>query len=177
MKGQNPKVISEDYTQISFSARVPGASKNLHQRRTMYNRCLTKQIYGLALFLGASTRQPFSSRLLGKGARQLLICDFNLGMLGCALLHRWHRNSIDNKLSSSFNVALPWLMISSSTSTELQKNAVLKEFQCFLFLRCLELKSWLITCRCSWRIDGACKKRVPNDLRKPTFFKFHQICL
>lgn len=106
----------------------------------------------------ANNRRPFWSREAGKGARQLPMCDLRRGMFGCALLHRWQRNSID-KMSSSFNVARPNLSISSITSTESRKKALLKEFQCFLFLRCFESKSWLITWRCNCRIDGACKKR------------------
>lgn len=87
------------------------------------------------------------------------MCNFNLGMVGWALLHRLHRNSIDIRLSSSFSIAFPSLLSSSSTSTESRKKAVLKEFQCFLFFKCAELKSWLITCRCSCRIDGSWNRR------------------
>lgn len=123
-------------------------------------RCWRKvyQTYWLGSSLSeANNRRSFWSRGAGKGARQLLICNLSRGMLGCALLHLWQRNSID-KMSSSFNVARANLSISSITSTELRKKAVLKEFQCFLFLRYFELKSWLITWRCNCRIDGTCKK-------------------
>lgn len=109
-------------------------------------------------FFGASTRRPFWSRGAGKGAWHWAIWDLRRGMLGCALRHRWQRNSIVKSLSSS-KVTCPCLSISSITSTESRKKGELKEFQCFLFLRCSELKSWLITWRCNCRIDGHCNKR------------------
>lgn len=113
---------------------------------------------------GASTRRPLWSKAGGKGARQLLICDFSRGMLGCALLHRWQRNSIDIWLSSSLSVAFPLLLTSSIASTESKKKAVLNVFQCFLFFKCFESKSWLITCRWSCRIDGACIEERQSEM-------------
>uniref|UniRef100_A0A7C9AMT9 Uncharacterized protein n=1 Tax=Opuntia streptacantha TaxID=393608 RepID=A0A7C9AMT9_OPUST len=98
-------------------------------------------------------RRPFSRSEAGKGALQALMCNFKRGMLGCALLHRWHRNSFNRRLSS-FMDALPHLSNSSITSTESRKNSVLKEFQCFLCFNCCESKSWLITWRCNCLIDG-----------------------
>lgn len=102
----------------------------------------------------AKTSLPCWRSEEGKEALQLAIWDLSLGIFGCALLQRWQRNSIDNSFSSSFNVAFPIFSISSITSAESRKNTVLNEFQCFLFLKCKELKSWLITWRCSCRIDG-----------------------
>lgn len=111
--------------------------------------------YGsLPALLGAHTK-PFLSKLAGNGALHLLMWDFNLGKLGWALLHRWHRNSFDNSFSSSFSIASPWLLTSSITSTESRKKAVLKEFQCFLCFKYVESKSWLMTCRWSRLIDGS----------------------
>lgn len=96
------------------------------------------------------TRRPFCSRAAGNMARQELICDLMRGMLGCAL---WHLNSIDRKLSSLFDMTLPYSLISCITFTGSQKNGALNAFQCFLFLRCFESKSWLC------HIQGAYKKR------------------
>ena len=83
-------------------------------------------------------------------------------MFGCALLHLWQRNSIESRLLPSFIMAFPFLFTSSMTSTESRKKAVLNEFQCFLFLRWTELKSWLITWRWSCLIEGACKIKHVN---------------
>ena len=117
--------------------------------------------YGTVLeLLAAVTRRPFWSRVFGKEAWHLLMCNFNLGMVGWALLHRLHRNSIDIRFSSSFSIAFPSLLTSSSTSTESRKKQVLKEFQCFLFFKCAELKSWLTTCRWSCRIEGSWKRNA-----------------
>lgn len=135
------------------------------QMANQHHLCYDTFLYELtAALLGAVTRRPFSTRLAGNGAWQLVMCDFKRGILGCALLHRWQRNSIDNTLSSSSSLAFPQPLISSITSTESRKKAVVNEFQCFLFFRCFELKSWLITCRWSCRIDGVCIKDVRKGI-------------
>lgn len=154
----------------SFAAEMRSWStpRFLFMHDLWIRRCYSNYVFG------ASTKWPFSRRAWGKGAWQMLICDFSLGILGCALLHRWHRNSIDNWESSSFIVAFPWFLISSITSTESRKKAVLKEFQCFLFLRWLELKSWLMTCKCNCLIEGACKEgQFKHVNKKPSFFTLH----
>jgi hypothetical protein len=61
-------------------------------------------------------------------------------------------------LSSLLVVDDPCCSISSMTSTESRKNEVVKEFQCLLFLKLGELKSWLMMWRCNCLIDGTCKK-------------------
>ena len=102
----------------------------------------------------ADTSRPLWRRWVGRGALQLAMWDFSLGILGCALRHLWQRNSIFSKLSSSITVATPCFSISLIASAESRKNKVLKEFQCFLFFKCAESKSWLMTWRCSCCIDG-----------------------
>jgi len=100
----------------------------------------------------------FCRRCEGKEDLQFAMWDFSFGMLGCALLHLWHRSSIASIFSSLLAVADPCCSISSMTSTESRKNGVVKEFQCFLFFKLVESKSWLIMWRCSCRIDGTCKR-------------------
>lgn len=85
--------------------------------------------------------------------------DFSFGMFGWALLHLWHRSSIASTFSSLLVVVDPFCSISSITSTESRKNDVVKEFQCFLFFKLAELKSWLMMWRCNCRIDGTCNKK------------------
>lgn len=165
--------ILKNHTKHLIAIPVSPITKHL---LFIYNKIWTRyngwwHTYASMLTLhGVSTRRPFWSRVLGKEARQFVTCDFNRGMLGWALLHRWHRNSMDNMLSSSFRIAFPLLLTSSITSTESRKKAVLKEFQCFLFFKCVESKSWLITCRCSCRIDGSCKRKHPKVLIRQSRF-------
>lgn len=131
-------------------------SENIQPKDLAFIVGLFLSYLGLVSFC-PETKRPFWWRWGGKGALQLIKCDFRRGMLGWALLHLWQRNSMDNSFSSSFRVAFPKLPTSSITSTESRKYSVLKVFQCFLFFRCFESKSWLITCRCSCLIDGICK--------------------
>lgn len=122
-----------------------------HSEKTNYNTLTV--ISELPALAGAWMRRPLSRSEAWKGAWHVIMCDFKRGMLGCALLQRWHRNSFDRRLSS-FMDALPYFSSSSITSTESRKNSVLKEFQCFLCFKCCESKSWLITWRCNCLIDG-----------------------
>lgn len=121
--------------------------------------------FNFVLF-GPCTRQPFSSKMIGKEAWQSFMCDFKRGMLGCALLQRWHRSSLA-RIPSSCIDAFPKFSTSLITSITSRKNSVLKEFQCFLCFKHCELKSWLITWRCNCLIDGTCftEQRTKNRLR------------
>ena len=123
--------------------------------------------FSLAVFDEADTSRPLWRRCGGKETLQLATWDLSLGMLGCALLHLWQRNSIVNNFSS-FIFTAPCLSISSIASVESRKKAVLKEFQCFLFFKGAESKSWLITWRCSCLIEGTCKMaKTENEVTMP----------
>ena len=109
----------------------------------------------------AMMKYPFSTESRGNGARHDFMCCFRLGMFGCMLRHRWHRSSSLSKLfSSPHGLTLPVFFSSSITPLESRKNAVVKEFQCFLFFMQGESKSWLTICMWSCLIDGSCRSCI-----------------
>ena len=127
-----------------------------HSHDILY-KCIHIHIEAVAEIGIATTSRPLLKRCSGKAAWQPATCALSLGMLGCALRQRWQRSSA-TKSRSSPREATPTFSTSASTSTESQKNAVVNEFQCFLFFKCSESKSWLMTWRWSCRIDGTLKK-------------------
>lgn len=92
-----------------------------------------------------------------RGVLQERRWDLRRGMFGCAVWQRWHRSSIFKNLSSTSGLhgfTLPQFSTSANISCESRKKSVVKEFQCFLFFRHGESRSWLITCMCNCCIEG-----------------------
>lgn len=56
------------------------------------------------------------------------------------------------------------------------KKAVLKEFQCFLFLRAGETKSLEMTWRWSWRIDGTAWNPIWKEEEEEVLLLFVGVC-